>query len=159
MAITDVDVFAHLTDADIESLGVELDAIRQDIEDSRGERDSRYIRRTIAGQRALEVVGRLLPVDMYAGGREHTTRHHLYSRFLTRALHDLGHLPFDEPFGTLRLHGLVIKDGAKMSKSRGNVVNPDDYIARVGADNLRLYLLFCGEAALTGPVQGTSPLR
>src|SRR5271163_862068 len=60
MAITDVDVFAHLTDADIENLAVELDAIRQDIEDSRGERDSRYIHRTIAGQRALEVVGRLL---------------------------------------------------------------------------------------------------
>jgi len=60
MAITELDVFAHLTDADIESLGVELDAIRQDIEDSRGERDARYIHRTIAGQRALEVAGRLL---------------------------------------------------------------------------------------------------
>jgi NADPH-dependent stearoyl-CoA 9-desaturase len=60
MAITDVDVFAHLTDADIESLAVELDAIRQDIQDSRGERDARYIRRTIAAQRALEVTGRLL---------------------------------------------------------------------------------------------------
>jgi linoleoyl-CoA desaturase len=60
MAITDVDAFAHLTDADIENLGVELDTIRQDIEDSRGERDSRYIRRTIAGQRALEVAGRVL---------------------------------------------------------------------------------------------------
>ena len=60
MAITDVPAFAHLTDADIESLAVELDAIRQDIEDSRGERDSRYIRRTIAAQRALEVAGRLM---------------------------------------------------------------------------------------------------
>ena len=60
MAITDVDVFAHLTDADIENLAVELDAIRQDAEDSRGTRDSRYIRRTIAGQRALEGTGRLL---------------------------------------------------------------------------------------------------
>ncbi len=60
MAITDLDVFAHLTDADIENLGVELDAIRQDIEDSRGERDARYIRRTIAAQRALEVAGRVL---------------------------------------------------------------------------------------------------
>ncbi|HEX3285103.1 MAG TPA: fatty acid desaturase, partial [Mycobacterium sp.] len=60
MAITDVPEFAHLTDADIESLAVELDAIRQDIEDSLGERDSRYIRRTIAAQRALEVVGRLM---------------------------------------------------------------------------------------------------
>src|SRR6202044_2978325 len=60
MAITDLDVFAHLTDADIESLAVELDAIRQDVEDSRGERDARYIRRTIAAQRALEVAGRVL---------------------------------------------------------------------------------------------------
>src|SRR5581483_11845682 len=60
MAITDLDVFAHLTDADIENLGVELDAIRQDIEDSRGESDARYIRRTIAAQRALEVAGRVL---------------------------------------------------------------------------------------------------
>ena len=58
MAITDLDVFAHLTDADIDNLGVELDAIRQDIEDSRGERDARYIHRTIAAQRALEVAGR-----------------------------------------------------------------------------------------------------
>src|ERR1700756_5698891 len=60
MAITDVDVFAHLTDADIESLAVELDAIRQAVEDDRGARDARYIRRTIAAQRALEVAGRLL---------------------------------------------------------------------------------------------------
>src|SRR6201993_4624339 len=60
MAITDVDAFAHLTDADIENLAVELDAIRQDIEDSRGERDARYIRRTIAAQRMLEVTGRVL---------------------------------------------------------------------------------------------------
>src|SRR5271166_6714426 len=60
MAITDLDVFAHLTDADIENLAVELDAIRQDIEDSRGERDARYIRRTIAAQRALEIAGRVM---------------------------------------------------------------------------------------------------
>src|SRR6201996_4997892 len=60
MAITDLDVFAHLTDADIENLGAELDAIRQDIEDSRGERDARYIRRTIFAQRALEIAGRVL---------------------------------------------------------------------------------------------------
>jgi leucyl-tRNA synthetase len=86
----------------------------------------------------------LLPVDMYAGGKEHSTRHHLYARFVTRALHDLGLLPFAEPFTRLRLHGLLIKDGAKMSKSRGNVVNPDEYIDQFGADNLRTYLLFCG---------------
>jgi len=91
-----------------------------------------------------EQTRRMLPVDMYAGGREHATRHHLYARFVTRALHDLGHLSVAEPFMRLRLHGLIIKDGAKMSKSRGNVVNPDEYIDRVGADNLRGYLLFCG---------------
>lgn len=91
-----------------------------------------------------EITRRVLPVDMYAGGREHTTRHHLYARFVTRALHDLGYLPFAEPFKKLRLHGLLIKGHAKMSKSRGNVVNPDDYIEWVGADALRTYLLFCG---------------
>jgi leucyl-tRNA synthetase len=91
-----------------------------------------------------ETTQRLLPVDMYAGGREHATRHHLYARFVTRALHDLGLVPFAEPFKKMRLHGLLIKDGAKMSKSRGNVINPDDYIDQVGADALRTYLLFCG---------------
>jgi len=91
-----------------------------------------------------EQTRRMLPVDLYAGGREHATRHHLYARFVTRALHDLGFLDFAEPFTKLRLHGLIIKDGAKMSKSRGNVVSPDEYIDRVGADNLRGYLLFCG---------------
>jgi leucyl-tRNA synthetase len=88
---------------------------------------------------------RVLPVDVYAGGPEHVTRHHLYARFLTMALHDLGLVPFAEPFPRLQLHGMVVLEGAKMSKSRGNVVSPDDYVARVGADNLRLYLLFCGD--------------
>jgi leucyl-tRNA synthetase len=88
---------------------------------------------------------RLLPVDVYAGGPEHVMRHHLYARFLTHALHDLGLVPFAEPFPRLRVHGMVVLAGAKMSKSRGNVVNPDDYVDRVGADNLRLYLLFCGD--------------
>jgi leucyl-tRNA synthetase len=92
----------------------------------------------------VELTRQMLPVDMYAGGREHATRHHLYARFITRAMYDLGHLPFAEPFARLRLHGLITKDGAKMSKSRGNVVNPDDYIDRYGADGLRAYLLFCG---------------
>jgi leucyl-tRNA synthetase len=86
----------------------------------------------------------MLPVDMYAGGREHATRHHLYARFITRALHDLGLIGFREPFTKLRLHGLIVSAGAKMSKSRGNVVNPDEYLDRVGADALRSYLLFCG---------------
>ncbi|HEX5950616.1 MAG TPA: leucine--tRNA ligase, partial [Actinomycetota bacterium] len=87
---------------------------------------------------------RLLPVDSYAGGPEHVTRHHLYARFVTRALHDLGLLPFAEPFPRLRVHGMLTKDGAKMSKSRGNVVNPDRSIAEHGADVTRMYLLFIG---------------
>jgi leucyl-tRNA synthetase len=87
---------------------------------------------------------RMLPVDSYAGGPEHVTRHHLYARFVTRALHDLGLVPFAEPFPTLRLHGMLTKDGAKMSKSRGNVVNPDRYVERHGADATRMYLLFIG---------------
>jgi leucyl-tRNA synthetase len=89
-----------------------------------------------------ELTARMLPVDMYAGGPEHVARHHLYARFVTRALHDLGLVPFAEPFPMIRLHGFLLKDGAKMSKSRGNVVVPDDYVARVGADNLRMFLLF-----------------
>lgn len=88
---------------------------------------------------------RMLPVDLYAGGREHVRRHHLYARFVTRALHDLGLVPFAEPFPRLRLHGIIGLKGAKMSKSRGNVVDPDSYVDRVGADNLRMYMLFCGD--------------
>lgn len=87
---------------------------------------------------------RMLPVDSYAGGPEHVMRHHLYARFLTRALHDLDLVPFPEPFPRLRLHGMLTKDGAKMSKSRGNVVNPDRYVADHGADITRMYLLFIG---------------
>ena len=60
------------------------------------------------------------------------------------ALHDLGHLTFEEPFTRFRAHGLLVKDGAKMSKSRGNVVNPDGYFDRLGADTLRMYLVFVG---------------
>jgi leucyl-tRNA synthetase len=89
-----------------------------------------------------ELTARLLPVDSYTGGPEHVARHHLYARFVTMALHDLGLVPFAEPFPKIRLHGFLRKDGAKMSKSRGNVVVPDEYMARVGADTLRMYLLF-----------------
>jgi leucyl-tRNA synthetase len=87
---------------------------------------------------------RMLPVDSYAGGPEHVMRHHLYARFVTMALHDLDLVPFPEPFPRLRLHGMLTKDGAKMSKSRGNVVNPDRSIADHGADVTRMYLLFIG---------------
>src|SRR5688572_27136337 len=85
-----------------------------------------------------------LPVDMYFGGKEHVVLHHLYARFVTKALFDFGHVAFDEPFARLRLHGFLTKDGAKISKTKGNVVNPDEYIDRVGADAFRTYLLFMG---------------
>ncbi|MDP3710777.1 MAG: class I tRNA ligase family protein [bacterium] len=85
-----------------------------------------------------------LPVDMYIGGAEHAVLHLLYVRFLAMAFKDWELVHFEEPFKKFRAHGLLIKDGAKMSKSRGNVVNPDEYIRAYGADALRMYLLFLG---------------
>jgi leucyl-tRNA synthetase len=85
-----------------------------------------------------------LPVDMYIGGEEHAVLHLMYSRFITMALHDLGHLPFEEPYKKFRKHGLIIREGAKMSKSRGNVVIPDEYVENYGADTFRTYLMFLG---------------
>ena len=85
-----------------------------------------------------------LPVDMYIGGNEHAVRHLLYARFVMRALHDLGLVPVAEPFKRFRANGMLVKDGAKMSKSRGNVVNPDEYISKYGADVFRLYLMSLG---------------
>ena len=87
-------------------------------------------------------VRRLLPVDFYAGGPEHVNRHHLYARFTCMALHDLGLLPFEEPFPHVRLGGFIVLDGAKISKSRGNVVTPDEFVEADGADVLRCALLF-----------------
>ena len=91
-----------------------------------------------------EITDRWLPVDSYIGGQEHNVLHLLYSRFVTMALQDLGHLEFGEPFSRFRAHGLIIREGAKMSKSRGNVVIPDPIIERHGADAFRLYLMFLG---------------
>jgi leucyl-tRNA synthetase len=85
-----------------------------------------------------------LPVDMYIGGEEHAVLHLLYARFITMALHDAGHIDFEEPFKSFRKHGLLIKEGSKMSKSRGNVVIPDRYIEEWGADTFRTYLMFLG---------------
>jgi leucyl-tRNA synthetase len=87
---------------------------------------------------------RWCPVASYIGGNEHAVLHLLYSRFIAMVLHELGHVDFDEPFARFRAHGLIVKDGAKMSKSRGNVVIPDEYIAKWGADTFRTYLMFLG---------------
>ena len=89
-----------------------------------------------------EDVNNWLPVDQYIGGVEHAVLHLLYSRFITKVLNDLGYVNFDEPFENLFTQGMIYKDGWKMSKSKGNVVSPDDMIEKYGADTLRMYILF-----------------
>jgi leucyl-tRNA synthetase len=91
-----------------------------------------------------ELTKKWLPVDTYIGGNEHAVLHLLYSRFITMVLHDLGHLDFEEPYDVFRAHGLIVRDGAKMSKSKGNVIVPDPIIEEYGADTFRTYLMFLG---------------
>jgi leucyl-tRNA synthetase len=97
-----------------------------------------------------EITDRWLPVDCYIGGEEHAVLHLLYARFITMALKDLGHVGFDEPFTQFRKHGLIIREGAKMSKSKRNVIVPDPIIEEFGADTFRLYLMFLGPFAEGG---------
>tara|TARA_S200000501_G_C20865966_1_gene761959 strand:+ start:1065 stop:3452 length:2388 start_codon:yes stop_codon:yes gene_type:complete len=85
-----------------------------------------------------------LPVDQYIGGAEHATMHLLYSRFITKSLRDMGFLNFDEPFLNLYHQGTITKDGAKMSKSRGNTVSPDEFVIKYGSDTFRAFLMFMG---------------
>lgn len=93
-----------------------------------------------------------LPVDMYIGGAEHTVLHLLYSRFFTKALRDGGYLDFDEPFMKLRHQGMILgPDGLKMSKSKGNVIDPDKEVDKYGADSVRMYLAFMGPYEQGGP--------
>ncbi len=86
-----------------------------------------------------------MPVDMYIGGKEHSVLHLLYSRFVTMVMHEQGFAPEAEPYKQFRAHGLLIAEGAKISKSKGNIVNPDEYIEKFGADAVRMYLMFLGD--------------
>jgi len=94
-----------------------------------------------------DTTNKWLPVDMYIGGPEHACMHLLYARFINKALKDFGFIDFEEPFKTLVHQGLITKDGAKMSKSKGNTVSPDEFVEKYGSDVFRMYLMFMGPFA------------
>ena len=99
-----------------------------------------------------EIVNKMLPVDVYVGGKEHAAMHLIYVRFMTKALRDLGYLDFDEPFKKLIHQGMILgPDGNKMSKSKGNTVAPDEYINKYGSDVFRMYLMFGFDYKKGGP--------
>jgi leucyl-tRNA synthetase len=91
-----------------------------------------------------DITRKWLPVNSYIGGNEHAVLHLMYARFITMVLHDMGYLAFEEPFTRFRAHGHIIREGAKMSKTKGNIVNPDQYYEQWGADTFRTYLMFLG---------------
>ncbi|MDE5564829.1 MAG: leucine--tRNA ligase [Oscillospiraceae bacterium] len=105
--------------------------------------------KALASKEALDY---WMPVDWYNGGMEHTTLHLLYSRFWNKFLYDIGSVPCKEPYMKRTSHGMILgEDGQKMSKSRGNVINPDDVIRQYGADTLRMYEMFVGDFEKTAP--------
>ena len=95
----------------------------------------------------LDTVNKWLPVDQYIGGAEHAVMHLMYARFFTKVLYDLKFIDFDEPFKRLFHQGVITREGNKMSKSRGNVVNPDRFIDEYGSDTFRMYMMFMGNYA------------
>ena len=97
-------------------------------------------------------IDKMCPIDMYVGGQEHATMHLLYARFFTKALRDMGYLDFDEPFTSLVHQGMILgPDGQKMSKSKGNTINPDIYMDKYGADVIRLFFEFAFSYTDGGP--------
>jgi leucyl-tRNA synthetase len=102
-----------------------------------------------------QITRKWLPVTQYIGGAEHTVLHLLYARFVAMAMKDFGYIDFDEPYTRFYAHGLIIAEGAKMSKSRGNVIIPDEYIKAYGADTLRTYLMFLGPFDMGGDFRDT----
>ena len=99
-----------------------------------------------------QIVNKMLPVDVYVGGKEHAAMHLIYARFMVKALRDMGYLDFDEPFKRLVHQGMILgPDGNKMSKSKGNTVSPDKYVEKYGSDVFRMYLMFGFDYKKGGP--------